>query len=128
MPKNEYVCDCNIVHAEAVERAKREMPSEERLFSVADFHKIIGDRTRCRILFALQGGELCVCDLANVLSMSKSSVSHQLSKLRRFGALKCRKDGKEVYYSLDDEHVSSLLALTLTHISHSRGGFYENTK
>ena len=119
MPRNEYICDCNIVHAEAVERARGGMPSEEKLSRVAYFHKIIGDSTRCKILFALQGGEMCVCDLANVLSMSKSSISHQLSKLRECGVVKCRKEGKEVYYSLDDEHVSSLLLLTLTHISHS---------
>ena len=119
MPRNEYICDCNIVHAEAVERARGEMPSDEKLSRVAYFHKIIGDSTRCKILFALQGGEMCVCDLANVLSMSKSSISHQLSKLRECGVVKCRKEGKEVYYSLDDEHVSSLLLLTLTHISHS---------
>lgn len=118
MPKNEYICDCNIVHAESVERAKSCLPSESQLNRVAQFHKIIGDGTRCKILFALQGGELCVCDLANVLSMSKSSISHQLSKLRECGVVKCKKVGKEVYYSLDDEHVSSLLSLTLTHISH----------
>lgn len=128
MPRNEYICDCNIVHAESVERARTLMPSDEKLSRVADFHKIIGDGTRCKILFALQGGEMCVCDLANVLSMSKSSISHQLSKLREFGVAKCRKEGKEVYYSLDDEHVSELLSLTLTHISHTLGGRYENTK
>lgn len=118
MPKNEYICDCNIVHHESVEKARLEMPSEEKLTRVAMFHKIIGDGTRCKILFALSSGEMCVCDLANVLSMSKSSVSHQLSKLREFGVVKCRKEGKEVYYSLDDDHVSSVLALTLTHIEH----------
>ena len=118
MPKNEYICDCNIVHAESVDRARLSIPSDEILFRVAMFHKIIGDSTRCKILFALQSGELCVCDIANVLSMSKSSVSHQLSKLREFGVVKCRKDGKEVYYSLDDDHVSSVLTLTLTHIEH----------
>ena len=118
MPKNEYICDCNIVHHESVEKARLSMPNDEILTRVAMFHKIIGDSTRCKILFALQGGEMCVCDLANVLSMSKSSISHQLSKLREFGAVKCRKEGKEVYYSFDDDHVSSVLALTLTHIEH----------
>ncbi len=119
MPKNEYICDCNVVHADAVLKAKSDMPKKEELARFAQFHKMIGDATRCKILFALQGGELCVCDLANVLSMSKSSVSHQLSKLRECGLVKARKEGKEVYYSLDDDHVSALLSLTLTHISHN---------
>lgn len=118
MPKNEYICDCNIVHQESVEKARSSIPSDEKLSRVASFHKIIGDATRCKILFALQGGEMCVCDLANVLSMTKSSISHQLAKLREFGAVKCRKEGKEVYYSLDDDHVSAVLVLTLTHVEH----------
>lgn len=119
MPKKEYLCDCNAVHNEQMNKLRSSMPSEQEIDRVAMFHKIIGDNTRCKIVFALQIGELCVGDLANVLSMSKSSVSHQLSKLREFGVVKCRKKGKEVYYSLDDDHVSSLLSLTLTHISHS---------
>ncbi len=118
MPKNEYICDCNVVHADVVERAQISMPSKDKLNRVAQFHKIIGDGTRCKILFALMDVEMCVCDLANVLSMSKSSISHQLAKLRENGVVKCRKEGKEVYYSLDDDHVSSLLTLTLTHIEH----------
>ena len=118
MPKNEYICDCNIVHQDAVQRACESMPDAEKLNRVSLFHKIIGDSTRCKILFALMGEEMCVCDLANVLSMSKSSVSHQLSKLRENAVVKCRKVGKEVYYSLDDEHVLELLTLTLTHIEH----------
>ena len=118
MPKNEYICDCNAVHHNAVDCARSKMPSEQKIDSVAQFHKIIGDATRCKILFALSGGELCVCDLANVLSMTKSSVSHQLSKLRDFGVVKCRREGKEVYYSLDDEHVFELLNITLAHIEH----------
>lgn len=118
MPKNEYICDCNAVHYDAIERALKSMPDDEQLCRVANFHKIIGDNTRCKILFALFSEEMCVCDIANVLSMSKSSVSHQLSKLREFGVVKCRREGKEVYYSLDDDHVSSVLKLTLTHIEH----------
>ena len=121
MPKNEYICDCNIVHTEQVERAKASMPSADMVCAMAKFHKIIGDETRCKILFALQGGELCVCDIANVLSMSKSSVSHQLAKLREYGVVKCKKDGKEVYYSLDDEHVFEIFKVTFEHIKHKIG-------
>ncbi len=122
MPKNEYICDCNTVHAEHVSAARESLPSDELIDNVATLYKIIGDGTRCKLLFALMSGELCVCDLANVLSMSKSSISHQLSKLRAHGVVKCRRDGKEVYYSLDDAHVSEIIKISLEHISHKKEG------
>ena len=87
MPKNEYLCDCNIVHEESVERARREMPDDSIITNISDFYKIMGDPTRCRIICALKENEMCVCDLCNVLSMSKSSISHQLSKMREFGVV-----------------------------------------
>ena len=118
MPKNEYICDCGVVHTERVERAKAQMPSDEVFSKLSDFYKILGDRTRCKIISALQGGEMCVCDLANALSMTKSSVSHQLSKMRECGIVKCRKEGKEVYYSLDDGHVAAIFTITIDHIKH----------
>ena len=80
--------------------------------------KLIGDTTRCRILFALDQDEMCVCDLANVLNMTKSSVSHQLATLRRSGIVKCRRSGKEVYYTLDDDHIVKLFEIGLEHINH----------
>lgn len=120
MPKNEFVCDCNIVHRELVERAIAVMPSDEEISALSDFYKIMGDATRCRIIHALLEGEMCVCDLANALSMSKSSISHQLAKMRAYSVVKCRKEGKEVYYSLDDSHISEIFATTLTHIKHSK--------
>lgn len=118
MPRNEFTCDCATVDQTAVEAVRRAMPSAELVLTLADFYKIMGDPTRCRIICALQQRELCVCDLANVLSMTKSSVSHQLSKMRACGVVKCRRAGKEVYYSLDDDHVSQLFTLTMTHIRH----------
>ena len=118
MPRNEYICDCGAVHTEAVKKALSSMPADELIVKVAGFYKIVGDSTRCKILFALQSGELCVCDLANVLSMSKSSVSHQLSRLKESGAVKCRREGKEVYYSLDDEHIFDIFKVSLEHIKH----------
>ena len=121
MPKNEFCCDCNIVHHEAVERSLSTMPSEETINSLSEFYKIMGDGTRCRIICALQSGEMCVCDLCNVLSMSKSSVSHQLAKMKESGVVKSRREGKEVYYSLDDDHVSEIFATTLDHINHKKG-------
>lgn len=118
MPRNEFLCDCTAVHQEAVDQVLAQMPGKDRLQQVADFYKLLGDSTRCRILCALLRQELCVCDLANVLSMTKSSISHQLRKLRTMGVVKCRRDGKEVYYSLDDHHVHDIFALTMTHLEH----------
>ncbi len=118
MVKNEFVCDCNVIHQEAVNKVLEKMPSENIFNHLADFYKLIGDTTRCRILFALDQDEMCVCDLANVLGMSKSSVSHQLSTLRRSGIVKCRKSGKEVYYTLDDDHIVKTFEIGLEHIRH----------
>lgn len=118
MPKNEFTCDCNAVHHELVEKAVAQMPREAVISRLADFYKILADPTRCKLICALQHQELCVCDLANILSMSKSSVSHQLSKMRNAGVVKCRRSGKEVYYSLDDDHVSQIFSITMTHIAH----------
>ena len=124
MPRNTYTCDCHAVHEHLVRQALEGMPGEEFFAQVAGFYKILGDVTRCKLLWALQGQELCVCDLSNVLSMTKSSVSHQLRKLRAFGVVKCRREGKEVYYSLNDAHVAQLFGVTVTHIkecSHENG-------
>ncbi len=118
MPKNEYICDCNVIHDEAVAEVNANMPKDGIISHLADFYKIMGDRTRCKLLFALLQREMCVCDLANVMSMSKSSVSHQLAKMRECSLVKCRKNGKTVYYSLDDEHISHIFKIGMEHISH----------
>ena len=113
MSRNEFICDCSIIHKEAVENTLKKMPKEELFLDLAEFFKILGDSTRVKILFAL--------DIANVLSMSKSSISHQLSTLRRSGFVKCRKEGKEVFYMLDDEHVKEVFEVGIAHINHKRG-------
>ena len=118
MVKNEFSCDCNVIHQEVVDTVLRKMPNEDTFNKLADLFKLIGDTTRCRILFALDQNEMCVCDLANVLNMTKSSVSHQLAVLRRSGVVKCRRSGKEVYYTLDDEHIVKLSEVGLEHINH----------
>lgn len=120
MPRNEFICDCNVVHPQAVDSARASMPSAELVDGLAKFYHIIGDATRCKIVFALKGQELCVCDLANVLSMSKSSVSHQLAKMLRYGVVKRQKAGKEVYYTIDDEHVVEVMDIALCHVEHKR--------
>ena len=85
---------------------------------VAGFFKIVGDPTRCKIISILMQNEMCVGDISNVLSMTKSSISHQLSKMKEYGVVKCRKEGKEVYYSLDDNHVAEIFEITVEHIAH----------
>jgi len=118
MSKNEFVCDCNIIHEEVVEKTLNKMPHDDLFFKLAEFFKILGDITRTKILFALDQNEMCVCDIANVLGMSKSSISHQLGTLRRSGIVKCRKHGKEVYYMLDDNHIKELFEVGMEHIEH----------
>ena len=118
MSKNEFICDCNIIHEETVKQTLNIMPSEDTFNKIAEFFKIMGDTTRTKILFALDAGEMCVCDIANVLNMSKSSISHQLGTLRRMDILKCRRQGKEVYYTLNDEHIKQVFEVALEHIEH----------
>ena len=118
MSRNEFSCDCNVIHQEAVLEVLQKMPDENTFNRLADLFKLIGDTTRCRILFALDQREMCVCDLANVLNMTKSSISHQLAVLRRSVVVKCRKIGKEVYYELDDDHIVKLFEIGLEHINH----------
>lgn len=118
MSKNEFICDCNIIHQEVVDVVLKSMPDGSLFNKLAEFFKILGDTTRAKILFALDKHEMCVCDIANVLGMSKSSISHQLGTLRRMNIVKCRKEGKEVYYTIDDDHVKGLFELGMEHIEH----------
>lgn len=119
MAKNEFTCDCSIIHQDIVEKVLKNMPSDKLFNNLADFFKIFGDTTRSKILWALDQNELCVCDIANILNMTKSSISHQLGTLRRASIVKCKKVGKTVYYSLDDDHVQKLFELGIEHISHN---------
>ena len=118
MAKNEFICDCNIIHQDVVDDTIKKMPDGDVFNKLAEFFKILGDTTRVKILFALDQNEMCVCDIANVLGMSKSSISHQLGTLRRSGIVKCRKVGKEVFYTLDDEHVKEVFEVGIEHIEH----------
>lgn len=118
MSKNEFICDCNVIHQDSVDKAKSKMLNEDTFNKLAEFYKLIGDTTRCKILFAIDQHEMCVCDLANVLSMTKSSISHQLATLRKSGIVKSRKVGKEVYYTLDDDHVCKVFEIGIEHIKH----------
>lgn len=106
-------------HDCAIKRARQALPSERQVVRLADVFKALGDPTRLRIILALQIGELCVCDLAEVLGMSQSAISHQLRVLRGLHLVRNRRAGKEVFYSLDDDHVTNMLAQAEDHVRHT---------
>ena len=110
-------CDCVIIHEDVVNRVKEKMPQEESLYDLAELFKVFGDTTRIKILWALDESEMCVCDIANLLGMTQSAISHQLRILKQADLVKNRRDGKVVYYSLDDEHVQQIFDQGLTHIN-----------
>lgn len=116
MTKNNFICDCEVIHPQAVAQARRHRPDQHTLQALTQLFKILGDATRTQILCILDRNELCVCDIANVLNMSKSAVSHQLAILRQNKVVKSRRVGKEVYYVLDDEHIAQLYEIGLAHI------------
>ena len=107
----------NVIHPDAVIAGRGMLPRPDELEGMEAFFKVLGDATRLRILHALLVGELCVCDLGETLCMSVSAVSHQLSVLRSARLVRHRRDGKVVYYSLSDDHVTSLLESMRTHLA-----------
>lgn len=116
MTKEELICDCDVIHADIVDAVKRRMPDENELYDLADFFKVLGDSTRSRIICALDESEMCVCDLAFLLNMTKSAISHQLRYLRQSNLVKNRKEGKNVFYSLADDHIKDIFEKGLEHI------------
>lgn len=112
-----YICTDEEVHCAEVSDTAAHMPDEETLQDVADFFKVLGDSTRMRILWALDLHELCVCDLSELLGMTKSAISHQLHALRVSHLVKTRRSGKNVFYSLCDDHVRDVLERALEHIT-----------
>ena len=114
-PSND-VCQVICVHDELVREVKEQMLSSELLMDLANLFKVLGDHTRVRILQALHTSELCVCNLVEVLGMSQSAISHQLRVLRTSKIVKHRKEGKNVFYSLDDQHIYSLINIGLQHV------------
>lgn len=119
MTVSEYKCDCTVVNEDLVNTVREKMVEEEVLYDLADFFKVLGDSTRIRIICALFESELCVCDIANVLNMTQSSISHQLKTLKQARLVKSRRDGKVMYYALDDEHVQKIFDLGIVHITHA---------
>ena len=118
MKKETLVCEYPVIHQEVIDKIK--LPEEELLYDLGDFFKILGDSTRIKILSALFQSEMCVCDIAALLGMTQSAISHQLRVLKQGRLVKHRKDGKVVYYSLDDDHIKHIVDQGLTHISEKR--------
>lgn len=113
-----HICECTIIHEDLVEKNKKEMLPHELISNVAEFFKIFSDPTRLKIVTILLKDELCVCDIATILNMSHSSISHQLRVLRQFKIVKNRKEGKVVYYSLDDGHITNIVSQSIEHYRH----------
>lgn len=117
--KKTETCNCNIIHEDVVASVISEMISPETITDISALFKILGDPTRVKIVWALELHELCVCDIAATLNMTKSAISHQLALLRKNNIVKTRREGKQVFYSLDDEHVTAIIEMAKTHVCHS---------
>ena len=116
LDKDLVFCDCEVIHADMVDKVSKKMPDDYELYDLSDFFKVFGDSTRIKIMWALDEGEMCVCDLAVLLNMTKSAISHQLRSLKQANLVKYRKEGKVVFYTLADEHVKEIIEKGLEHI------------
>ena len=113
----EYVPSCDYIHAHEalVKRVREVMPGEEKLYELSELYKIFADSTRIKILYVLFESEMCVCDIAQLLEMSQSAVSHQLRVLKNARLIKFRRDGKTIFYSLADDHVRTIIDMGIEH-------------
>ena len=110
-------CDIPCIHDEIVQRVQKVMPDEEQMKELAEFYKVFGDATRIKILYALLESEMCVCDLAALLKMTQSAISHQLRVLKQMKLVKNRREGKTVYYSPADGHIQNIISQGMEHIT-----------
>ncbi|MCB2293060.1 metalloregulator ArsR/SmtB family transcription factor [Clostridium algoriphilum] len=120
MEKDMEFCNCSTIHEDIVEKVKKLIPQEETLYDLAELFKVFGDSTRIKILCVLFETEMCVCDIAALLNMTQSAISHQLRVLKNARLVKYRREGKVVYYSLDDQHVQQIFNQGLIHIKELR--------
>ncbi len=109
-------CETFQTHEELLKVVSEKMPNEDKLYDLAELFKVFGDSTRIRILYVLFEAEVCVCDLAETLSMTQSAISHQLKILKQSKLVKSRREGKSVFYSLADGHVRTIIAQGREHI------------
>jgi len=108
--------ECTTIHGDIVEEVDASMPEPEKIFELADFFKVFGDSTRLKIIWALDIHEMCVCDIAALLGMTKSAVSHQLRSLRQAKLVRTRREGKVVFYRLSDDHVRKIFEKAVEHL------------
>ena len=116
MGKKEFICKENYPHYNKINEVKKTEPNEEEIIEMADVFKLFSDSTRLRIICSILNNELCVCDLCELLNLTQSNVSHQLQLLRTAKLVKYRKEGKQVYYSLQDSHVEAIIRMALDHV------------
>ena len=114
--KQQECCEVFQIHEEAVQEVLKHMPDENKLYDLAEVFKIFGDCTRIRILYVLFEAEVCVCDLAQLLNMKQSAISHQLKILKQAKLVKSRREGKSVFYSLADDHVRTIINQGMEHV------------
>ena len=110
-------CEYMFVHEDVVKKVREKLPAEETLYDLAELFKVFGDSTRIKILYALFEAELCVCDMAQLLGLTQTAVSHQLRVLKNNKLVKYRREGKNLFYSLADDHVRSIIGQGMDHIS-----------
>ena len=113
----EGACEFMHVHQEIVERVEKVMPDEQQLLDLSEFFKVFGDSTRIKILYVLSQSEMCVCDIATLLQMGQSAISHQLRVLKQMRLVSFRREGKTVFYKLADSHIQTILNQGMEHIS-----------
>lgn len=113
----ECTCGYMHVHGDIVEQVEGVMPDEQQLLDLSEFFKVFGDSTRIKILYVLSQSEMCVCDIATLLQMGQSAISHQLRVLKQMRLVAFRREGKTVFYSLADAHIQTILAQGMEHIS-----------
>ena len=116
MGKTELKCDCEIVHKDKVKKAQNSQLLEKQVLSMVSFYKALSDSTRIKIIGLLEKNELCVCDIAYLLNVTKSTISHQLKYLKDLNIVKCKKTGKEVFYTLSDSHIKQIFNVSVKHM------------
>ena len=114
---DEGSCEFMHIHEEIVDKVEKVMPDEQQLLDLSEFFKVFGDSTRIKILYVLSQSEMCVCDIATLLQMGQSAISHQLRVLKQMHLVTFRRDGKTVFYKLADSHIQTILAQGMEHIS-----------
>jgi ArsR family transcriptional regulator len=114
-----HSCSCCPLHEKAVHTALENMPDNNEIEALSAFFKMMGDPTRIKMMCVMAQGEMCVQDIASALDMTKSAISHQLSGLKENKIVKSRREGKNVFYSIDDDHVHTVLNIAMTHVKHN---------